>query len=77
MRVGHAVHFSSICVSSDELKRAHTCLLQTLPRLKEASVHHWLSRLKKNATKDKWELISETTFHDLCHDFALRASAAG
>lgn len=50
---------------------------QRAPRLTEAGVHHWLRTLKKKATKDEWELISDVTFHDLRHDFAHRARAAG
>lgn len=46
-------------------------------RLTEAGIHHWLRTLKKRATKDEWELISDVTFHDLRHDFAHRARAAG
>ena len=50
---------------------------QRSPRLNEAGVHHWLRTLKKKATKDEWELISDVTFHDFRHDFAHRARAAG
>ncbi len=50
---------------------------QRSPRLTEAGVHHWLRALKKKATKDEWELISDVTFHDLRHDFAHQARAAG
>ncbi|MCA1729422.1 MAG: tyrosine-type recombinase/integrase [Actinobacteria bacterium] len=50
---------------------------QRAPRLTEAGVHHWLRTLKKKATKDEWELISDVTFHDLRHDFAHRARASG
>ncbi len=50
---------------------------QRSPRLTEAGVHHWLRTLKKRATKDEWELVSDVTFHDLRHDFAHRARAAG
>ena len=50
---------------------------QRAPRLTEAGVHHWLRTLKKKATKDEWELISDVTFHDLRHDFAHRAREAG
>jgi integrase len=38
---------------------------------------HWFRTLKRWATKDEWELISDVTFRDLCHDFAHRARAAG
>ncbi len=50
---------------------------QRSPRLTEAGIHHWLRTLKKRATKDEWELVSDVTFHDLRHDFAHRARAAG
>lgn len=46
-------------------------------RLSEAGIHHWFRTLKAQATKDEWELIHEVTFHDLRHDFAHRARAAG
>ena len=49
---------------------------QRSSRLTEAGVHHWLRTLKKKATKDEWELISDVTFHDLRHDFAHRARDA-
>lgn len=49
---------------------------QRAPRLTEAGVHHWLRTLKKKATKDEWELISDVTFHDFRHDFAHRARDA-
>ncbi len=50
---------------------------QRSERLTEAGVHHWLRTLKRRATKDEWELVSDVTFHDLRHDFAHRARAAG
>lgn len=50
---------------------------QRSPRLTEAGVHHWLRKLKKKATKDEWELISDVTFHDFRHDFAHRAREGG
>jgi integrase len=50
---------------------------QRAPRLTEAGVHHWFKKLRSNATKDEWELISDVTFHDLRHDFAHRARDAG
>lgn len=50
---------------------------QRSPRLTEAGVHHWLRTLKKRATRDEWELVSDVTFHDFRHDFAHRARAAG
>lgn len=50
---------------------------QRAPRLTEAGVHHWFRKLRSNATKDEWELVSDVTFHDLRHDFAHRAREAG
>jgi len=46
-------------------------------RLSEAGIHHWFRTLKARATKDQWEFIQDVTFHDLRHDFAHRARAAG
>ena len=46
-------------------------------RLSEAGIHHWLRTLKAQARKDQWPLIAAITFHDLRHDFAHRARAAG
>ena len=46
-------------------------------RLTESGVHQWFRSLKARATKPEWELIQEITFHDLRHDFAHRARAAG
>ncbi len=46
-------------------------------RLTEAGIHHWLRALKAQATKAQWELIHDITYHDLRHDFAHRARAAG
>ena len=50
---------------------------QRSERLSEAGIHHWFRTLKARATKDQWPLIAEVTFHDLRHDFAHRARAAG
>lgn len=46
-------------------------------RLSEAGIHYWFRTLKAQATKDQWALIQALTFHDLRHDFAHRARAAG
>ena len=46
-------------------------------RLTEDGIHLWFQRLKKNATKEEWDLIHDITFHDLRHDFAHRAREAG
>lgn len=50
---------------------------QRSARLTEAGIHHWFRALKARATKPEWELIVDLTFHDLRHDFAHRARAAG
>lgn len=50
---------------------------QRSARLTEAGVHHWWRGVRALATKDEWELICDVTFHDLRHDFAHRARAAG
>jgi site-specific recombinase XerD len=50
---------------------------QRYERLTEAGIHHWFRGLKALATRDEWELIATITFHDLRHDFAHRARAAG
>lgn len=50
---------------------------QRAERLTEAGIHHWFRRLKAQARKDEWPLIADVTFHDLRHDFAHRARAAG
>jgi site-specific recombinase XerD len=46
-------------------------------RLTEDGIHLWFQRLKKNATKEEWDLVHTITFHDLRHDFAHRAREAG
>jgi integrase len=46
-------------------------------RLSEAGIHHWLRTLKGQARRAEWELIADVSFHDLRHDFAHRARAAG
>ncbi len=46
-------------------------------RLTEAGIHHWFRQLKARATKPEWEIIAPVRFHDLRHDFAHRARAAG
>lgn len=50
---------------------------QRSERLTEAGIHHWFRTLKALATKDEWPLIADVAFHDLRHDFAHRARAAG
>jgi site-specific recombinase XerD len=50
---------------------------QRAARLTEAGIHHWFRSLKAHANHKEWELIHDVTFHDLRHDFAHRARAAG
>jgi site-specific recombinase XerD len=50
---------------------------QRAERLTEAGIHRWFRTLKARATKAEWELIHDIAFHDLRHDFAHRARAAG
>ena len=52
-------------------------LSQRGERLTESGVHQWFRTLKTRARKDEWDLIADITFHDLRHDFAHRARAAG
>ena len=40
-------------------------------------MHHWLRTLKRRATNDERELVSDVTFQDLRYDFARRARAVG
>lgn len=50
---------------------------QRSQRLTEAGIHHWFRNLKALARKAEWDLIADLSFHDLRHDFAHRARAAG
>jgi site-specific recombinase XerD len=50
---------------------------QRAARFTEAGIHHWFRSLKARANKEEWNLIHDVTFHDLRHDFAHRARAAG
>jgi site-specific recombinase XerD len=50
---------------------------QRAARFTEAGIHHWFRSLKARANKEEWSLIHDITFHDLRHDFAHRARAAG
>lgn len=40
-------------------------------------IHWWFRTLKTQATRTKWHLIADVTFHDVRHDFAHRAREAG
>lgn len=57
--------------------RRYVFVSQRSERLTEAGIHHWFRTLKARATNAEWELIAPITFHDLRHDFAHRARAAG
>lgn len=50
---------------------------QRAERLSEAGIHYWFRRLKAQAKKSEWDLIEALSYHDLRHDFAHRARAAG
>lgn len=46
-------------------------------RWSEDGIHQWWQQLKSLARAAEYELIVDVTFHDLRHDFAHRARAAG
>ena len=46
-------------------------------RWSEDGIHVWWQHIKERARKSEAELIGDITFHDLRHDFAHRARAAG
>lgn len=60
-----------------DLNREFVFPSQRSTRLTEAGIHHWWRKLRAQARKDEWALISDITFHDLRHDFAHRARQAG
>ena len=68
-----------VYLASDERKAdsAYVFTSQRGPRLTEAGIHHWFRNLKAMSRKDEWELIEDLSYHDLRHDFAHRARAAG
>ena len=45
--------------------------------LSELGIEHLWMQIKKHGTHEEWERIADVTFHDLRHDFAHRARAAG
>ena len=45
--------------------------------LSTRAIEHLWMNLKRSATRDEWEHIKGITFHDLRHDWAHRARAAG
>lgn len=46
-------------------------------RWSEDAIHVWWQHIKERARRKESELIDDLTFHDLRHDFAHRARAAG
>ncbi len=62
---------------AQEPEQQFAFISQRYERLTEAGIHHWFRTLKAQAKKAEWELIHNVTFHDLRHDFAHRARAAG
>lgn len=45
--------------------------------LSDRGLEHLLALAKTTATRDEWDLVAAVSFHDLRHDFAHRARAAG
>jgi len=45
--------------------------------LSERGIEHLWMQAKQQGTQEEWEHIADVTFHDLRHDFAHRARAAG
>src|SRR5579859_4462733 len=60
-----------------DTERIYVFMSQRSERLTEEGIHYWFRTLKAQATKDQGESIQDHTFHDLRHDFALRAREAG
>jgi site-specific recombinase XerD len=50
---------------------------QRAERLSEAGIHHWFRNLKAGAKAKDFKEIEAISYHDLRHDFAHRARAAG
>jgi site-specific recombinase XerD len=50
---------------------------QRADRLSEAGIHHWFRGLKARAKAKDYAEIEDISYHDLRHDFAHRARAAG
>lgn len=50
---------------------------QRQDQLTEAGIHHWFRGVKRQATREQWDLIADLSFHDLRHDFAHRTREAG
>lgn len=45
--------------------------------LSERGIEHLWMQAKRHSTAEEWPFIADVTFHDLRHDFAHRARAAG
>lgn len=45
--------------------------------LSERGIEHLWMQVKQKGTHEEWQFIADVTFHDLRHDFAHRARAAG
>jgi len=59
-------------------QRAAWLRQQGLPdNLSSRGIDHLWRKMKHRATQSEWALIQDITFHDLRHDFAHRARAAG
>jgi len=58
-------------------ERPYVFLSQRSERLTEQGIYYWFRTLKAQASEDQWEVIEELSFHDLRHDFAVRAREAG
>jgi len=73
----HRALYEYIHVNDQSIERRYVFPSQRSDRLTEAGIHHWFRTLKALATMAEWDLIAHVTFHDLRHDFAHRARAAG
>jgi site-specific recombinase XerD len=63
--------------ATHDSERVYVFPSQRSERLTEEGIHYWFRSLKAQATWEQWEHIHDLTFHDLRHDFAHRARAAG
>ncbi|MGI9060490.1 MAG: tyrosine-type recombinase/integrase [Ktedonobacteraceae bacterium] len=63
--------------ATGDAERMYVFPSQRSERLTEEGIHYWFRTLKAQATREQWEHIHDLTFHDLRHDFAHRARAAG
>src|SRR5207248_1327867 len=50
---------------------------QRSERLTEEGIYYWFRTLKAQGSRDQRAVIENLSFHDLRHDFAQRARAAG